>query len=81
MATQVARFPHSLYRQIDSGYALSNIVIMSQSTTATNYVEQVLPDQYITIRVLDDYINARKTEFGNEWSRQVCKSLSQFGNS
>jgi hypothetical protein len=81
MATQVARFPHSLCRQIHSGYALSNIVIMSQSTTATNYVEQVLPDQYITIRVLDDYINARKTEFGNEWSRQVCKSLSQFGNS
>jgi hypothetical protein len=81
MATQVARFPHSLYRQTDSGYALSNIVIMSQSTTATNYVEQVLPDQYITIRVLDDYINARKTEFGSEWSRQVCKSLSQFGNS
>jgi hypothetical protein len=81
MATQVARFPPSLCRQTDSGYALSNIVIMSQSTTATGYVEQVLPDQYITIRVLDDYINARKTEFGNEWSRQVCKSLSQFGNS
>jgi hypothetical protein len=81
MATQVARFLPSRRRQTNSGYALSNIVVMSQSTTATDYVEQVLPDQYITIRVLDDYINGRKTEFGDEWSRQVCKSLSQFGNS
>jgi hypothetical protein len=67
--------------ETDSGYAISNTVIMSQSTTATNYIEQVLPDQHITVRVLDDYINAQMTEFGNKWTRHVCKSLSQFGNS
>lgn len=40
---------------------------MSQSTP--NGYE--VPDQYITIKSLDNYINARKDEFGMEYSGAV----------
>lgn len=52
------------------GHDLLALVKMSQSHSH-DYLEQILPDQYIKIRVLDDYVNTQKDEFGRDWSRQV----------
>lgn len=35
------------------------------------YVMQDLPDRYIKIRVLHDYIESRKDEFGVHWQLRV----------
>ena len=39
--------------------------------TGGDYVVQIIPNQYITGSVLDGYINARKSEFGEAWTREV----------
>jgi hypothetical protein len=39
--------------------------------TGGDYVVQIIPNQYIIGSVLDGYINARKSEFGAAWTREV----------
>jgi hypothetical protein len=39
--------------------------------TGGDYVDQIIPNQYIIGSVLDGYINARKSEFGAAWTREV----------
>lgn len=42
--------------------------------TPLGYLVQILSSQYIKIIVLEDYINERIDEFGEEWTRQVSTS-------
>ena len=45
--------------------------------TQTPYHLQFLEARYIRIRVLDEYINARKNEFGHQWSRKVSPARAK----
>lgn len=41
------------------------------SASASHYVVQHLPGRYIRSCVLDDYINSKLDEFGDQWTREV----------
>ncbi|KAF2739373.1 hypothetical protein EJ04DRAFT_310150 [Polyplosphaeria fusca] len=45
---------------------------MSQTATE-RYVVQDLPDRYIRIRVLQEYIANRRNEFGEDWHLEVLR--------
>jgi hypothetical protein len=71
-------FPHHLWElraRLPLMYTLCPATVQEIRKMAHNtggdYVVQIIPNQYITGSVLDGYINARKSEFGEAWTREV----------
>jgi hypothetical protein len=54
---------------------LGNYTYSMSATQNEVYVVQDLPDRYIKMRVLEEYINARIHEFGVSWQLSVRSVL------
>lgn len=48
--------------------------VVTDPSTREEYYEQIIPGRYVRTRVLDDYLDSKTQEFGQQWQRAVRRN-------